>query len=580
MVWKSAPTWVLANIVLSVFRSLLPLILIWLIRNLIDQITHAASSSPDSTVVNLIWSIITVVIIWFLDEASADIGNYVRRQQAAKLESYMYDLLHTKSVKLDLINFERSDYFNLLSRSSKEAPWRPNSILNNIISLSRGLISLLLMAGLLVTLHWSMALLLIIFNIPGIWLRIHYSGILYNFRKQQTPESRKAAYFNWLLTGDRPSREIRLFGLGEYFKTLFNNSLQATNEKEILIIRKRSIVDLLSDLFKAAAVLIIIMFITRQTINGNISLGQMAMFMVAFRQGMIYIKDLLGSLASLYEDSLFIGDVFDFFNLEERISTHHPEKVISGFNKNIIVENLSFTYPGNALKTIDCVTFEIKKGEIVALVGPNGAGKSTLVKLICRLYDPDSGSIKIDGDDIRYMDPDRYRKLLSVLFQDFMLYNLTAGENIRLGDISKEDPEEINRSASITGIDKVIEKLPGNYSAPIGNLFEDSHELSWGEWQKFALSRAFFRDAPLLILDEPSSALDADTEYEIFSRVREIVKGRTAILISHRLTNISNADRIIVLDRGTITEMGSHDELIQKKGIYHSMYVKQTSRFK
>ncbi len=580
LVWKSAPGWALTNFSISFLRSFLPLVLIWLLKGLIDGITRTVSAAPQTSADDVIWLIAAVVIIWFLDEASSDFSNFIRKKQSMKLEAYMYSLLHAKAVGLDLINFERPEYFDCLARASREAPWRPNSILNNLVSMFRGLLSLLLMAGVLVSLHWTIAVLLLVFNIPGIWLRLHYAGVLYNFQRQQTAEARKTAYFNWLITGDRPSREIRLFGLGNYFISLFRKSFLKTKEEEISIVKKRALIELTSDLLKAAAVLITLLFIANRTINGSISLGQMAMFLLAFRQGMVYIRDLFGSVAGLYEDSLFIGDTFEFLNLKENIQANPPVVIPGDLQKFMSAENLSFTYPGNKARTIDNISFEIQKGEIIALVGPNGAGKSTLVRLLCRLYEPDSGSIKYDGNDIKNMDPGQYRKFLSVIFQDFMLYNLNAGENIRLGNIDESDPDgKITASASVTGIHDLISNLPEGYSTVIGNLFDDSRELSWGEWQKLALARALFRNAPVLILDEPSSALDADTEFDIFSRFRNIVKGRTTILISHRFSNVSLADRIIVLDKGKIIETGTHDELMKKNGIYCAMYTKQTSRF-
>lgn len=580
LVWQSAPGWTFANIVISVLRSFLPLLLIWLLKNLVDELTEAASLNSAEGLSGIIWLIVAVVIIWFIDEATSDLGNFVRKKQSMKLEIFMYGLIHAKSVRLDLLNFEHSGYFDSLSRASREAPWRPNNILNNIVSLFRNLLSLLLMAGLLFILHWAIALLLLIVNIPGIWLRLKYAGTLYNFQREQTPEARKAAYFNWLLTGDRPSREIRLFGLGDYFTKLFNRSFLKTKEEEITIIKKRTTIELLSDLVKAAAVLVTLLFLAKETIGGTLTLGHMTMFVLAFRQGMIYIKELLGSLAGLYEDSLFIGDVFEFLNLREKIKAVPPVCKVNDLLHSISVRDLSFTYPGNGSKTLNKVSFDIKKGEVIALVGPNGAGKTTLVRLLCRLYDPDTGSVEIDGTNLKNIEPEDYRKLLSVVFQDFMLYNLSAGENIRLGNIHKPSPqEEIIASAKITGIHDIISDLPEGYSSLIGNLFSESRELSWGEWQKFALSRALFRNAPILILDEPSSALDADTEYEIFSRFREIVRGRTSILISHRFTNVSLADRIIVLDKGEVAESGTHNELIGKKGLYYTMFTRQTGRF-
>ena len=580
LVWNRSPGWTFANIILSVLRSVFPLMLIWLLKIVIDDITRAATAASSTTNINLLLPILAVVIIWFLDEASSDFSNYVRKKQALKLEVYMYGLLHSKAIKLDLINFERPEYFDCLSRASREAPWRPNSILNNLVSMLRGLLSLLLMAGLIFTLHWTLALLLLVANIPGIWLRLYYADILYNFQREQTPEARKSAYFNWLLTGDRPSRELRLFGLGNYFIRLFRKSFLKQKEEEINIIRRRTVIEFVSNLFKASALLVSLLFIAHQTISGKLSLGQMAMFLLAFRQGMIYIKDLFSSLAGLYEDSLFIGDTFEFLNLKESVTAAEPVIVPAPLKEKIVADNVSFTYPGNSFRTINNVSFEIKRGEIIALVGPNGAGKSTLVRLLCRLYDSDSGNLKYDGSDIRNIDPEEYRKQFSVIFQDFMLYNLTAGENILMGNIDEKNPAvRIKASAKSTGVHDLIDSLPNGYETVIGNLFDDSRELSWGEWQKIALARALFRDAPILILDEPSSALDADTEYDIFSRFREIVKGRTSILISHRFTNVNLADRIIVLDKGEIAETGTHEQLMKRGGMYFTMFTKQSSRF-
>lgn len=580
LVWKSAPGWALINIAVSVVRSITPFALLLLIRNLIDGIGKGIGNPGTVTPATLTWIIAPVVILYLLDEALSDFGGFVRKKQSMKLEVYMYGLLHSKSVRLDLINFEYPGYFDTLTRAAREAPWRPNNILNNLILMMRGLFSLILMIWLLFSLHWGMALLLLAVNIPGIWLRLRYAGILYDFRKTRTTETRKTQYFNWLLTGERPSRELRLFGLGEYFTSLFRTSFETMQEEESEIARKRMLIELATDLVKAAAILLLLIFTVRKTFDGKLSLGEMTMFLLAFRQGMMFIKELLGSLAGLYEDSLFTGDIFEFLSLKENIKAETPVAPAPPSVESIVAENLSFTYPGNSSPAVGGVSFGIKKGEIIAVVGPNGAGKSTLVRLLTRLYDPSSGSVKINGTDIRSIDPEEYRRLFSVVFQDFMLYNLTAGENIRLGDTaSPDDKGKIRDAAQKAGIDKLIGNLTSGYDTNIGTLYDDSRELSWGEWQKIALARAVFRDAPVLILDEPSSALDADSEFEIFSRFREIARDRTTILISHRFTNVSLADRIIVLDCGRVAESGSHVELIRKGGIYYSMYTRQSSRF-
>jgi ATP-binding cassette, subfamily B, bacterial len=579
LVWASAPGWTTVNIVISVLRSFLPLLLVYMIKLLIDDITNAAALGRFTPYSDVFRMIIAVSVVFFLDEIIFEFGNFVRKKQAFRLEEYMYDLLHSKATRVDLGNFENPAFFDCLSRAAREAPWRPNNILNNVVSIFRGLVSLILMAGLLTTLNWWLVLLLLLVNIPAIWLRLHYAGLIYSFQREQTPEARKSAYFNWLLTGDRPSRELRLFGLGNYFKSKFKESFLNQKEEEINILRKRTLIETVSGLFKGAALFAALVFIARKTIIGSLSLGEMAMFILAFRQGMLYLKELFGSVASLYEDGLFIGDTFEFLDLKEKIVAEEPSVIPALLKNGIKVENLSFAYPGSSTPVLDKLSFEIRKEEVVALVGHNGAGKSTLVKLLCRLYDPDSGRISFDDNDIRNMDPETYRKQLSVVFQDFMLYNLSAGENIRMGNIDSSDNDAIRTSAEKTGIHSLIQAFPKGYETIIGNLFDDSRELSWGEWQKIALARALFRDAPLLILDEPSSALDADTEFEIFSHFREIVKGRTALIISHRFTNVKLADRVIVLENGTIAECGSHDELMKKRGLYYNMYIKQSSRF-
>lgn len=580
LVRRSAPGWTAANIFLSLVSSFIPLALIWYIKKLIDAVTVAVGDAGAENTRTVLLMILAIAIIYFLDEAAQSFGNLVRRKQAYHLESYMYRLIHKKSVSLDLKHFENPDYYDHLTRAAREAPFRPASIVNNIVYILRAGISLILMAGLLATLNWWLVVILIVANIPGIWFRVHYSDVLYNFRRELTPVARKAAYFNWLLTGDRPSRELRLFGLGDFFSSLFRHNFDMQKKEELEIVRKRSLIELVSGVFKAAAVLATLYYIVMKTISSDIGLGDLAMFLLAFRMGMTYIKQILSATAGLYEDSLFINDVFDFLNLKESIVVVPPVVDVDTFRSAIRIENLYFRYPTTDNDVLKGIDISINKGETVALVGANGAGKTTLVRLLCRLYDPQAGKILIDGNDIRNIDPEKYRRFFSVVFQDFMLYNLSAGDNIRAGDIfSEKDKDRIKESAVKAGIHELLDDLPRKYDTVIGRLFDDSRELSWGEWQKIALARALYRDAEILILDEPASALDANSEYEMFSRFSELAAGRTCILISHRLANVSIADRIIVIDRGRVIEAGSHKELVKAGGTYSMLYRQQKSMY-
>lgn len=580
LVWKSAPGWATWNVLVSLSAGMLPLVLVWLIKRLLDAVTAVTVSGWQEGYNMAMVSVIGIAVIYLLDEVFQSAGILIRKNQSFRLEEYMNGILHSKAVSLDLRHFEDPAYFDILSRASREAPYRPASIVNNLVSLLRGAISLILIAGLISLLNWVLVVVLVLANIPGIWLRIHYAGKLYNFRKDLTPEARKSAYFNWILTGDRPSRELRLFGLGEYFTGLFTRSFSMQKKEEIAIIRKRSVIEIVTGLFKAGAAFVVISFLVNETLESNITLGGLAMYLLAFRLGMTYIWQILGSFAGLYEDSLFVSDIFEFLNLKEDIIAVPPLARIESLQSSIVIEDLSFAYPGSSSDILSGLTMEIRKGETVAIVGPNGAGKSTLVRLLARLYDPSKGKIMIDGVDIRHTDPLEYRRLFSVLFQDFMLYNLSAGDNITIGNVSvAPDRERLKKAAGDAGIDDLISGLPGAYDTVIGRLFDDSRELSWGEWQKIALARALYRDSSVLVLDEPSSALDSASEYELFTRFREIARDRTSILISHHFSNVSIADRIFVLDQGRIIESGSHDELMKLGGRYQAMYNQQKQRY-
>lgn len=580
LVWQSSPGYTVAGIILSLAASVLPLALVWLIKKLTDAVTAiTAVDSPEGYAIAL-WTVIAIAVIYFLDESIAALGALVRKTQNYRLGKYMHNLLHSKSVSLDLRHFEDPSSWDTLSRASREAPFRPASIINNLVALLRSSLSLLLIAGLIFMLNWVLIVILILANIPGIWLRIHYSEKLYNFRRETTPEERKSVYFNWILTGDRPSREMRLFDLGSRFRELFNHSYTMRNREEIAIVRRRSSIEIVSGLFKAAAAFLVISYLINETSIRNISLGDLAMYLLAFRLGMSYIWQVLGSVAGLYEDSLFVSDLFSFLDLTPSVTAPAAPVVVQPFSNSLKADNIIFRYPGAETDLLKGISLEIKKGETVALVGDNGAGKSTLVRLLTRLYDPQSGHITLDGTDIRNFDPAGYRQLFSVILQDFMLYNLTAGENISLGDISSQlNNKRIVEAAGRAGIHGLIKSLPQGYDTVLGRLFDDSRELSWGEWQKLALARALYRDAPLLILDEPASSLDTASESELFNSFREITRDRTALLISHRFSNISMADRILVLGNGQIIESGTHSQLMDAGGTYATRYMQQKNRY-
>ncbi|MBM3420787.1 MAG: ABC transporter ATP-binding protein, partial [Bacteroidetes bacterium] len=443
MVWRSSPFWSTAGIMLTLLRSVLPLALAWLVKVLTDLITGYISGGSgiemQAAAGELLWPVLAVVAVFFADEVAGELQVYVRSRHAYYFETDVHDMLHRKSMELDLMHFENPQYYDCLARASREAPYRPNSILANMVSLVRGTVALVLMTALLARLHPLLILFVVVVNIPGVWLKLRFAGIIYRSRRDQTPEARKSEYYSWLLTGDRPSREVRLFGLGDYFRELFNLSFTGRKREENTILKKRAGLELLSGLFKAAALFAALFYLTTKVVAREITPGDMAMYLVAFRMVLVYVRDILWAVAGLYEDNLFISDLFSFLALEERVRPIHPVVRVTKPTKGLEVRGVSFRYPGSDRDALSDISFSIGRGDTVGLVGPNGSGKSTLVKLLCRLYDPSEGVILLDGQDIRHMDPAAYRKLFSVVFQDFMLYNMAAGENIRMGNTGAAD---------------------------------------------------------------------------------------------------------------------------------------------
>jgi ATP-binding cassette subfamily B protein len=319
-----------------------------------------------------------------------------------------------------------------------------------------------------------------------------------------------------------------------------------------------------------------------RTMNGAITLGDMVMYFGAFQRGQDFFREMLTAAAGLHEDNLFLADLEAFLSLEPKVHEPvAPKPVPRPFRKGIVLDHVSFRYPGSDRPVLDGIDLEIHPGEHVALVGENGSGKSTLVKLLCRLYDPTGGSIRIDGIDLRDFRSDELRREIGVIFQDYVQYHLTALENIGFGNTAVPfDRERVVAAARYAGADEVVAGLKDGYDTYLGKRFGAGAELSIGQWQKIAIARAFMRDSQLIVMDEPTSALDPRAEFEVFARFHELAASRSAVLVSHRLSTVRMADRIYVLADGQIVECGNHDELVHRGGTYAHLFETQASHYR
>jgi len=575
LVWKAAPGWATANLVLQIIQGILPLAALYLIKMIVDAVTLSLTQ-PDKSMAlkQIVLLIILAAGVALLMALAQLLANMANEALSLTVTDHVYDILHAKSVEVDLEYYENPQYFDTLHRAQAEGPYRPTSIVYQLFLLLQNGVSLIAMAGLLFFLHWSVALILFAAVIPGMLVRLKFANIMFDWNRDHTPLERQAVYFNWVLTGDQHAKEIRLFGLGDLLIERFSKLHSLLRNKKLELARKRSKADFLAEATATLAVFGSFIFIVFKTVYGHITIGDMVMFFQAFQRGFGSMRSLLGNLASLYENNLFLSNLFEFLAIKQKVlEPVSPEPFPRPMQQGIVFNNVSFHYPATKRQVLQDISLEISPGDVVALVGRNGCGKTTLAKLLCRLYDPDQGTITIDNIDIRNFETGVLRREMGVLLQDFAQYYLSARENIWFGDITTPpDQERIISAARHAGVDSLIKGLSHGYDTMLGKWFEDGEELSRGEWQKIALARAFLRKSQMILLDEPASSLDPRAEFEIFQKFKELAQGKTAIFISHRLSTVKMADRIFVMDKGKIVESGTYEDLMQKKGSFAHLF--------
>lgn len=582
-VWQSDKRLMVSSLILLAFQSLLPLAGLYMLKIIIDRITEVVSLGGDPTIyLNEIIFLFVIAGGFTLSVGIVrTLSTHVREYQGLVVTDYMYDLLHHKSIEVDFEYYENPEYFDKLHRAQEEASFRPMNLLYNLLTTLQSGLSLLVLSGLLLSLNPLVALLLFVSVLPGLVVRLRYADQMYFWQRKRTETERHAKYYDMMLTDNLHAKEVRLFNLGDLFLGRFHGLRNQLRGERMEIVRRRTKSTMMTIFFVIALEFGAYVFIAYAVLNQNISIGEFVLYIEAFRMGQDAISTLLYSIADLYEDNLFLRNLYEFLDLEPTISkAENPLPIPAKLQTGLQIEGLHFKYPTAARKALHDINLTIKPGEIIALVGENGSGKTTLIKLLCRLYDPTEGSITLDGANLGDYDIDELRGQIGVLFQDYVHYNLSVKENIWFGKIS-DDPEQekIIDAATRSGISRVVERLPYDYETILGKWFDEGEELSIGEWQKLALSRAYLRDAPLIILDEPTSAMDARAEHEVFANFRQLIDGKTAIIISHRLSTVKMADCIYLLDKGCIVESGSHEELMALNGKYSQLFNMQAQYY-
>ncbi len=583
LVWQSSPGWTVARAVLLIIQGTLPLLSLYLTKLIVD----AVAASGDGADRRAAFGQVAILLagagaVALLTALCTSLAEMVGLAQSQRVTDHIQGLLHAKSIEVDLEYYENARYYDALQRAQKEASFRPAQILNRLAQVGQHGISLLAMVGLLLSLHWGIAAVLFVAAVPAVLVRLKYAALLYRWQRQRTPMERLARYLSGLLTQDGFAKEIRLFDLGPLFSERFHRLRSQIYQEGLAIVTRRSAANLAAVALGGIFIFAIYAFIVYQTVFGRLSLGDLALYHQAFRRGQSAQRGLLAGLVGLYEDNLFLANLYEFLNLKPKlVAPLHPKPFPRPMQAGIAFNHVSFQYSMTTRKALEEISLIIRPGETVALVGENGSGKTTLIKLLCRLYDPTDGRITIDGVDLRQFEIADLRRQISVIFQDYAKYHLSARENIWVGNIDlPTGHESIAKAAFRAGAAQVISSLPQGYDTILGKLFDQGEELSIGQWQKIALARAFLRDSQVIVLDEPTSAMDPKAEYEVFEKFRQLVKGQAAILIGHRLSTVKMADRIYVIAHGSIVESGTHTQLMRLGGTYAHLFETQAQNYR
>jgi ATP-binding cassette, subfamily B, bacterial len=582
LVWQSGPLWIWASGVLVVVQGLLPLLSLYLMKLIVDAVTAALTTGGSQAFVRVGLRVGAIAVVSLVGVFCNALARFIADAQVQAVSDRVYDVLHAKSMAVDLEYYESPQYFDALHLAQRQAPSRPLAIVNGLGQFVQSGIALAGISGLLISFDWRLALILFAAAVPSVAVRFRYAETMLRWRLSHAPAERLSDYYSWLLTRDSHAKELRLFNLGRVFRARFVELRRQLRAGQMALAARLSLREFVVQVCATVAIYGSLALVAYRAINGRITLGDLVMYFQAFQRGQGFLKDLLGSLATIYENNLFVENFERFLKLPVKvIAPPQPRPVPNPLASGIVFEQVQFRYPAGTRPVLAEVSLRIAPGEHVALVGANGAGKTTLVKLLCRLYDPVAGRILVDGVDLRALSVPDWQRQINVVFQDYARYHLSARENVWLGNVDlPPDTPRVTQAAGLSGVDAVIRGLPQGYDTILGKWFQGGEELSMGEWQEVALARAFMRDAQIIILDEPTSALDADAEFQFFERFHALARGRTAFLISHRMSTVRMADRIVVLEEGRITEDGSHAALLRLGGTYARLFERQARNYR
>src|SRR6266571_575313 len=546
-----------------------------------DVLSLGPWSSPDHATGAIIFFAILQLALFALSALLGTIRNITQQLLQNSVTVRIQLMVMEKVASLDLQFYEDPASYDLLRRAQNDSINRPVLMIATAFGLLQTALTFITMVALLLSFSWLLALLALVSPIPAFIADTRYGWRGYNIARWGSRLLRRMNYLVSLVTTDSFAKEVKLFGLGGYFIERYRLIASAFYDSQRSQLVRRYLTGFVLGNLSTIVTSLTYLYVALQAIAGRLTLGHLTLYTQAATSVQNSIQSILSGFSGMYEHNLYLNNLFELMAVQLSMPVaEKPKEVPQPLRGDIRFDHVSFAYPGSEKNALTDVSFAVKPGETLAVVGRNGAGKTTLFKLICRLYDPTEGRILIDGVDLRDFEPDDLREQIGAMFQDYVDYQATAAENIGLGNV----PEIADRDAVITaskqaGSDELISRLPDGYDTALGKWFDAGVNLSGGEWQKVALARAFMRDAKILLLDEPTSSLDAQAEYDLFERLRSLTSGRTAVYISHRFSTVRRADRIVFLEHGRLVEEGTHQELMRLNGRYARLFRMQAAAY-
>jgi ATP-binding cassette, subfamily B, bacterial len=556
---------------------------LFLLKQLVDVVTEMlGAEAANDGLGPVLWYVALTGGCMLAFLAARAMSSLAREAQGLLVADHIDREIHARAVRADLAFYESPRYYDTLQRARQAGNQRPVQVVSNLMMLIKNSLMMAAIGVLIITINWLLLPVLLIAIVPALLVRIYFTRYLYEWQRQRTQMERRAGYLDWLMTSDIHAKELRLNQLGDYLRERYAELRGVIRRERLRITERRTRVELAVGSIATLAFFSALGYLAWQTAEGQNTVGDLVLFLLIFQRAQSMGQELVQQIAKLYEDHLYVGLLFEFLDVRPVITEpEQPVPVPAQPREGIRFEQVSFHYPGTDKPVLRHINLRIRPGQIVALVGANGSGKTSLIKMLCRLYDPTSGKITLDGVDIRQFGLEEYRRVFSVIFQDYGRYAATVRENIRFGDIRQPfDTPSVEVAARKAGADPFIQGLDAGYDTPLTRMFDGGQEVSIGQWQKVALARAFMHRSSVIILDEPTSALDPGAEFELFENFRERIDHRAALVISHRLSTVRMADYIYVLDQGVIREQGTHEELIRLEGMYCDLFSRQAHHYR